>query len=63
MIDQSEYLTLAGAARLVERSTRTIRRWVGCGDLPRSLRLKGRLLIHPDDIDNLYKLAHSKDPA
>lgn len=63
MIDQAEYLTLAGAARAVERSTRTIRRWVKDGSLPRSLRLKGRLLIHPDDIDNLYKLASTKDSA
>lgn len=56
-IDLSQYLTLAQAAERVQRSTRTIRRWVAQGELPRALRIKQRILVAPADLDALYQSA------
>ena len=60
MPDLTAYLSLAEAAVHIGRSTRTIRRWVGCGDLPRALRIKGRLLIHAADLDEMYTPANAE---
>lgn len=54
-IDLSSYLSLREAADRVRRSTRTVRRWVAAGELPRAVVLKGRLLIPAGDLDALYQ--------
>ena len=58
MPELSLYLSLSDAAGRVGRSSRTVRRWVMAGELPRALRIKGRLLIHPADLDAMYEPAN-----
>ena len=60
MPDLSQYLSLTAAAERIGRSTRTVRRWIRCGDLPHAVQLKGRLLIHPDDLDAMVKPANAE---
>ena len=54
-VDISTYLNLRDAAARVGRSTRSLSRWVAAGELPSTLSLKGRLLIAPADLDQLFR--------
>lgn len=58
MPDMTDFLALAEAATHIGRSTRTVRRWVQQGDLPRTRRVKTRLYVHPGDLEAMVQPAN-----
>ena len=58
MPDMTDFLALAEAAKYIGRSTRTVRRWVQAGDLPRTRRVKTRLYVHPSDLEAMVQPAN-----
>jgi excisionase family DNA binding protein len=56
-IDRSSLMSLREAAAYVGKSSRTVRRWVACGELPGTLRLKQTLLIPRPALDAMFKPA------
>lgn len=51
----SDLLTLVEAAKVVNRSTVTLRRWIRSGDLPGTVRVKQRLLVPRAALLAMYK--------
>lgn len=53
----ADHMTLADAAKYIDRSTRTVRRWVEEGRLPNAKRIVQRLLIPRADLDAIIQPA------